>query len=186
MMQHLTIRREKRESLIDNLSLCAKNPHFAVPTQARETTVLHKCWRLSVGENHLLEMPQGNVAHPEEARAAGVALLYHRSPNLVIRFRPTISGSGTVQHIAVDEVGPKMLKRTSHRLCDLIRKAGRRIVRQPMILPWAIGEFRLQKKICAGYYSRTIRDCQTLAYSGFEIMLALISGVDAAKPHPDR
>ena len=134
MMQHLRIRSEKRETLIDNLSLRAEKPHLAIPTQTRETAVLHKCGGFGMRGSHLLKMLQRNIAHPEETRAACIALLHHRRPNLAVSFRPTVSGSGTVQNIAVDVVGPKMLERTGHRLRDLIGKVGRRIVRQPVIL----------------------------------------------------
>src|SRR5580700_6684836 len=116
MIQHFGVCSEKRKTLIHDFSLHAKKPHLAIPTQARETAVLHKCWRLSVSGNHLLEMPQRNVTHAEETRAAGIALHHHRCPNLAISLGPTVSRSWTMQNVAVHEVGPKMLKRTSHRL----------------------------------------------------------------------
>src|ERR1700733_6626369 len=109
-MEHLRIRGEKREPLVDNLSLRAEKPYLAVPTQARETAVLHKRGRLRLRGNHLLKMLQRNITHPEEARAASIALLHHRSPNLAIGVRPTVAGSGTMQNVAVDEIGPQMLE----------------------------------------------------------------------------
>ena len=44
MLQHLGIRGEQRESLIDNLAFSRQNgPHFAIPAQAGEAAILHEC-----------------------------------------------------------------------------------------------------------------------------------------------
>jgi hypothetical protein len=110
-----------------------------------------------VSLRHLLQVPQRNIAHPQQARAAGIALFPHRFPNLGVRIGPAPAGRGPVQHIAVHMVGPKMFQRTAHRLRNLNRKAGRGIVGQPMILPRLISELRLQKKIRARHHSRAIR-----------------------------
>ena len=52
-----------------------------------------------------------------------------------------------------------------------------------MVLSALVGEFRLQKKIGAGHDAGAIGRGQTLADSGFEVMLALVGGVDGAKAH---
>ena len=55
-----------------------------------------------------------------------------------------------------------------------------------MVLTTLVGEFRLQKKIVTGHDTGAIRGGQALADSGFEVMPALVSRVDAAKTCADR
>src|SRR6202049_1217297 len=107
MTQHLRVRGKKRKALIGNLALLAEPSYVAVPTEARETPVLHKCRRFGMCGRHLLKMLQRNIAHPEKTRVAAIALINHGLPNLAIRLGPTVAGSGSVEHVAVDVVGPK-------------------------------------------------------------------------------
>src|SRR4029077_14467434 len=78
-----------------------------------------------------------------------------------------------------------MFERTCHRLGDLNRKAGRRIVGKPVVLTGPIGEFCLQKKIGARDNTRAIGGSQPLSNPGFEVMPTLICRVDAPKAHPE-
>ncbi len=79
-----------------------------------------------------------------------------------------------------------MLKRTSQRLRHLNRLAGLRIVRQPVVLTAPVSELGLQKKIGARNHSCPVRSSQTLANSSFEVVPALVGGVDSAKSHAQR
>ena len=83
---------------------------------------------------HLLEVPQRNVAHAEETRAAGIALFHHRDPNLGIVGGPAVAGSGPMKNVAVDVVGSEVFERAGHRLGHLSGKFGRSVVRQPVVL----------------------------------------------------
>src|SRR5258708_6570153 len=55
-----------------------------------------------------------------------------------------------------------------------------------MILSSLVDEFRLQEKIFARDNSGTIGCGQSFADSGFEVVLALVGGVDGAKAGADR
>ena len=131
-------------------------------------------------------MPQRNIANSKQTRPPSIALFLHRLPNLGIRIRPVVPRRRPVQHIAVNVISPKMFERTSHRLRDLNRKACRRIVGQPMILPRPVSEFRLQKNIRAGDYTRAISCRQSVTNSGLKIMPPLVRRVDAPKPRAQR
>lgn len=54
-----------------------------------------------------------------------------------------------------------------------------------MVLAVSIGELRLQKKIAPLNNSSAIRSRQTLTYTGFKIMSALVGSVDPAKTRTD-
>ena len=69
--------------------------------------------------HHLLQVPQRNIAHPEQTRAAGIPLPPHRFPDFGVRIAPAVAGGRPVQHVAVDMISPEMFKRTGQRLCDL-------------------------------------------------------------------
>lgn len=88
-----------------------------------------------------------------------------------------------MQYVAVDVVCPQMFERTGHRLSNLKGDAGRRIVRQPLVLTALIREFRLQKEIPAACHSCAIGSGKPLANSGLEVMPSLIGCVDAPKSH---
>src|SRR5208282_459226 len=126
-------------------------------------------------------MPQRNIAHSQQARAASVALLPHCFPNFTVGIAPAISRGRAVQHEAIDVVGTEMFERTGQRLRNLHRKAGRGIVGKAMVLTGSVCEFRLQKKIGAFDYSGVIGGGQSLTDSLFEIMPTLVGGIDAPK-----
>src|SRR5580704_15588553 len=79
-----------------------------------------------------------------------------------------------------------MFERTRQRLAHLNRKAGRRIVRQPVILSPPVSEFGLQKKVVALHHSRAIRCRQPLPDSSLKIMPPLIRRIDSSKSHAQR
>src|SRR5208282_4225703 len=109
---HLLIRGEKRESLIDDFALLAKQSHGAVPAEAGVAAVLHKCRKFGAGGRHLLQMTQGNIAYAEETGAAGITLFLHRLPNFDVSIGPVVVGGGAVQHVAVNVAGAKVVERT--------------------------------------------------------------------------
>src|SRR5450631_806250 len=78
-----------------------------------------------------------------------------------------------------------MLERTGQRLSDLNREAGFGIVGKAVILPALVSELGLQKKLGARYDARAIGGGQTFADSGFEVVLALVGGVDGSKAHAE-
>src|SRR5208282_2476389 len=82
MAWHLLIRGEKRESLIDDFALPAKQSHGAVPAEAGVATVLHECRKFGAGGCQLLQVMQRNIAYAEETGAAGIALFALRLPDL--------------------------------------------------------------------------------------------------------
>jgi hypothetical protein len=55
-----------------------------------------------------------------------------------------------------------------------------------MILAGAVGKFRLQKDVFACEHARAISGGQSLAHSFFEVMAALIGGIDGAKTGAQR
>src|SRR5438128_1721275 len=126
--EHLRVGGEQGEALVDDPSLDAERSNIAVPAEASEAAVLHERGRFGAGGRHLLEVLQGDVAHAEEPRAASVPLLRHRGPDLGVVVGPAVAGRGPVEHVAVDVVGPEVLERAGHRLGDLRRKVGRRVV----------------------------------------------------------
>ena len=91
-----------------------------------------------------------------------------------------------MQQIAVDEIGVQIFEGTGKRLGNLRRQAGRRIVRQPMVLTFPVSEFRLQKKIRARYHSGAVRGLQTITHPFLEVMTALIRSVDTPEAGADR
>src|SRR5208282_210093 len=111
---HLLIRGEKRESLIDDFALPAKQSHGAVPAEASVATVLHECWKCGAGGCHLLQVAQRNIAYAEETGAAGITLFAHRLPGFGVNVGPVMVGGGPVQQVAVDVVGREMFERTGH------------------------------------------------------------------------
>ncbi len=119
--QRFRIRGEERESLIDDLSLPAERSYIPVSAEAGEATVLDKCGSLSVDGGHLLKVPEGHVADTEETRVSGIALPDHRFPDGGVRVGPIVAGGRSVQHVAVDVIGPEMFERTGHRLSNLNR-----------------------------------------------------------------
>ena len=141
--QHLRVGGEEREALVDDRSIPAERSNVAVPAEAGEAAVLDERRGLGAGADHLLEVPQPNVAHAEKSRAAGGALLHHRGPDLGVVLGPAGAGGGTVQHVAVDVVGPEVLERAGQRLGDLRGEVGRGVVGQPVVLAGLVGEFRL-------------------------------------------
>src|ERR1700742_5069848 len=86
-----------------------------------------------------------------------------------------------MQNIAVHIIGSQMLKRTGHGLRNLVRETSFWIIRQPMVLPWLRGKFRLQKKVGPRHDSRSICHGQPLAHSSFKVMLALVGRINSAK-----
>lgn len=58
MSNNFHIRGEKRESLIDDVSLTAECADFAVPAKTGITSVLDKSRRLRMGAGHLLELSE--------------------------------------------------------------------------------------------------------------------------------
>ena len=78
-----------------------------------------------------------------------------------------------------------MFERTGHRLCDLNRQRSRGIVGQAVVLTGLIGKFCLQKKIGAGHHAFTIGGGQAFTDSGFEVVTALVGGVDGAEAGAD-
>ena len=58
MVEHLNVRGQQREALIDNFVLAAEPAHFAIPAEARIAAVLHKGGHLSFNTSHVLEMLQ--------------------------------------------------------------------------------------------------------------------------------
>jgi hypothetical protein len=91
-----------------------------------------------------------------------------------------------MQHETIDVVGAQMLQRTGQRLGDLHRETGLGIVGQAMVLSALVGEFGLQEEIFAGHDSGAIGCGQSLTDSGFEIVAALVGGVDGAETGADR
>ena len=81
MVQRLGIRGEQRESFIEDLMLTAELPHLAVPPESRETAVLNERRRFHSGGQHLLKMPERNIADADSTRAAGVSLFEHGRPH---------------------------------------------------------------------------------------------------------
>ena len=55
-----------------------------------------------------------------------------------------------------------------------------------MILPAAVREFRLQKKIGPYNDARPIRRCQPFPDTRFEVMTPLVRGINPAKPRSER
>ena len=74
---------------------------------------------LRVRSRHLLQMPQGNIAHAEKTGPASIALLPHRLPDLAVIIGPTMAGRRPVEYVAVEVGGSEMFERTGHRLRDL-------------------------------------------------------------------
>ena len=186
VFEHIHIRGEQREALVENLVLAAEAAHLAIPTGDRKATVLHKGGQFSAGGDHVLQMLQRHVADSEEAGAAGITLPAHRLPHLGVGLGPAVAGSRPVQQVAVDVIRSQMFQRASHGLFDLHRQASRWIVGQAMVLAGPIGEFRLQKNLGAGDQAFAISSRQRFADSGFVVMPPLIRGVDGAKTGAQR
>src|SRR5437016_14013659 len=79
-----------------------------------------------------------------------------------------------------------MLERTGHRLRDLRGEAGRRIVRQPVVLAALIGEFRLEEQVRPGEDARAIRGGERLTDTRLEVVPPLSRGIDPAEARPER
>jgi hypothetical protein len=60
-------------------------------------------------------------------------------------------------------------------------KGGTGIVGQAMVLASLVSEFGLQEKIVAGGYAFAIGSAQCFSDCGFEVMFALIGGIDGAE-----
>src|SRR5207302_11380510 len=61
-------------------------------------------------------------------------------------------------------------------------KACRWVVGQTGILAALVGEFSLEEHIVAGAYTGAVSSGETLSDGLFEVMLALIRGIDGAEP----
>jgi hypothetical protein len=183
--QDLHIRGEKREALVDDVSLAAESAHFAVPAPIGITTVLYKRRRFRMGPGHLLQLGKRNVADAKKVCAPGVAFFNHGLPGFKILCGPVRVRSGAVENKAVHVVRAEMLKRTGHRLRNLDGKSCGRIVRQAMVLTILIGELGLEKNVGAGNYASAIDGGQSLSDSGFKVVAALVGRVDAAKSRAD-
>ena len=131
-------------------------------------------------------MPQGDIAHAQEARAAGVALLHHGRPDFVVLLGPAVAGRGPVQHVAVDVVGVEVLERAPHGLRHLSGKVGGGVVGQPVVLATLVRELRLQEEVRARDDPRAIGGGEPLAHAGLEVVPPLVGGVDATEAHPER
>ena len=86
-----------------------------------------------------------------------------------------------MEDVAIDVISVEMVERAGHGLCDLLREARVGIVGQAMVLPGPISEFGLQKKIGAGDYAFAIGCGESFTDSRFEVMAALVGGVDGSK-----
>src|SRR5690349_12866935 len=111
MAQHVHVGGEQRETLVDDAARGADGTNRAIPAEAGVAAVLHERRRLAAGREHLLEMPQRDVADAEEPRASGVALLGHRRPYLGVLLAPAMARRRAVQHVAVHGIGAQVLER---------------------------------------------------------------------------
>src|SRR5579864_2868069 len=78
-----------------------------------------------------------------------------------------------------------MLKRTGQGLRHLDGKTRGRVVGKAMVLAVLIGELGLKKEIGARDEACGICRRQSLADSGFKVMLALVGRIDGAKARAD-
>jgi hypothetical protein len=97
MAQHVRLGGEQREALVDDLSIHAERSNVTAPAGAGEAAVLDERGGLGVGGQHLLEVPEGDVAHAEGPGAAGITLLHHRDPDEGVVIGPAVAGGGPAQ-----------------------------------------------------------------------------------------
>src|SRR5262245_54429977 len=79
-----------------------------------------------------------------------------------------------------------MFEGARHRLDDLGRQVSGRIVGQPVILPVAIGELRLQEEVGSRDDTIAIGGGERLAHAGLVVVSALVGGINRAKARAER
>ena len=179
VVQHIPVRGEQRESLIDDSALGAEVPNVPVPLPGCITADLCETRfdpRELIQRAQLIE---GYIRDPKRVRTTGVIDLFHRFPRFDIGRRQPLSGRRPVQHVAVDDFGSEVFLRRRKGLLHLRTDRCLFVIGHLVVLPSPVRELGLQKEVVARHnqaVSDGIRD--PLADRRFEIVLSLVRCID--------
>ncbi len=182
VVQHLPVRCQQREPLIDNAIGGAEIAHVTVPVPRRVATDLGEA-RFEPGNLFVhLQLFQRDITDPDMPDHARVVQGLHRLPGVKISGGEPFSHRRPVQDKTVDLAHPQMFPRGCKGLLDLFTHRRLWVIRQSLVLPAKMGELGLDEDILAGDQPLVYRVSNPLAHGCFEIMLTLVRRIDAAKP----